>query len=284
MYTLEIENENKEKLVLTQNESNYQVINVEGLTPPEAEITTIKVANLDGERFKSSRLDMRNIVITVKLSGEVEKNRIKLYNFFDTGNLSTIYYSNGSRKVKIEGYCETVEGDLFSESQEVQLSIICPDPYWKGLNKIVYDISQTFGSFQFPFAIDSNGIEFSQYIDGREAVVINRGQGASGMIIKMTAMGDSIANPIIYNVNTGEFFKVNITLNSGDSIEVNTYVGKKSITKTVDGVVTNILNLVGKGSTWFQLNKGYNLYTYHGDANQGHLRVVFEFDNLYKGV
>lgn len=284
MFTLEIENGYKERLVLTQDESNYQVINVEGLTPPSSEIITTVVANLDGERHKNSRLEMRNIVIYVKIRGEVEKNRIRLYDFFDTGEPSTIFYTNGSRKVKIVGYCETVEGDLFSQSQEVQISIICPDPYWKSLESIVYDISQTFGAFQFPFAIESTGTEFSRFIDGREAVVVNRGHGSSGMIIKMSANIDGIINPVIYNVNTGEFFKINITLNQGDSIEINTYVGQKSINKTVDGVVSNILNQVEKGSTWFQLGKGYNLFTYNADINQAYLKIVFEFDNLYKGV
>lgn len=284
MFVLEIENENQERLTLTQDEGNYQVIKVEGLTPPDADITTIKVANMDGERFKSSRLEKRELSIEIKINGDIEKNRIKLYDFFDSGKMSKIYYRNGSRNVMIVGYCESFEGDLFELGQTVQVSIVCPSPYWESINMVRADISQALGNFQFPFAISEEGVEFTRFIDGRESPIINRGDGECGVVITMKSTLDLISNPVIYNVRTGEFFKVNIELSKGNTVTINTNVGQKSIYKIVDGVQSNIMGLVAKGSSWFQLKRGVNLFTCNADTGIATLEVVFEFKNLFKGV
>lgn len=284
MFTLEIENENKSKLKLTQDESIYQVVNVEGFTPPKAEIVTIDVANMDGQRFKSSRLDVRNIVLTIQINGDVETNRIKLYDFFDCGQKSKIYYSNGSRKVYIDGYTENFECELFSNSQSAQISIICPEPHWKSLYSIFVDISQSFGAFEFPFAIESEGIEFETFIDKREVNVVNEGDSSCGLIITLTALGDEIINPTIWNVKTQEFMSLNLTLNVGDYVVINTNKGSKSIFKFENGVRTNVISSLKNGSSWLQLGKGINTFTYDGDANYSQLQVYLEFNNLYKGV
>lgn len=284
MFKLEIENKNGAKLQLTQNESNYQIVNASGLTPPTAKIETTTVANMDGEKFKSSRLEMRNIVLLIALRGDVEKNRIALYDFFDVGQYCKIYYSNGTRNVYVEGYCEQIEGDFFSQSEQMQISIICAEPFWKSFNLITVDLSQVFGGFEFPFSIDNEGVSFSDFISNREVVVINGGEIKCGVVITLTAEIDNIINPAIYNVKTGESLKINTTLNLGDIVVINTNKGEKAIEKIVDGVSANIIGTLETGSTWFQLEKGVNLFTYRADVNSSGLRVLFEYHNLYKGV
>lgn len=284
MYVLEVENTQGATLTLTQNESNFQIVKVTGLTPPKALISTSTVASMDGEKYKSSRLDVRNIVITVKLNGNVEQNRLTLYNFFDNGEYCKIHYFNGTRNVYCEGICENVDNDLFTSKQEMQISILCTEPYWKSLNLISVDLSQAFGMFEFPFAIDSEGIAFTDFISNREVVVINGGEVKCGILITLTATTNEIVNPIIYNVKTGESLKVNTTLNTSDVVIINTNRGQKSIKKIVDGNSSNIIGSLEAGSTWFQLDKGVNIYTCRADANSSGLKVHFEFRNLYKGV
>lgn len=284
MFVLEIENSNGERLKLTEDESIYQVMKVEGLTPPQAEITTVPVANMHGERFKSSRIEMRELVLEVKIGGEVEKNRIKLYNFFDTGNMCRVHYTNGSRSVGITAYCENFDGDLFSISQEVQISLLCPKPFWEGLEAIKADISQVIGGFVFPFAISSSGIEFTRFVRGRETNVINRGDRDCGIIISIKSNGDGVENPIIYDVATGNFFKVRQTMSAGDVITINTNIGEKSIKLTSNGVSSNIMGKVMRGSTWFDLKKGTNMFTYSADVGVDSLEITMEYRLLYSGV
>lgn len=284
MFTLEVENKQGGKLKLSQNETQFQIISIEGLTPPKAKITTTAIANFDGERFKHSKMEMRNIVITLKINGDVESNRILLYDFFDNGQYCKIYYSNNTRKVYVEGYCENVESDLFSQSQTMQISILCADPFWKSINTILVDLSQSTGVFEFPFSIDINGIEFSNLIENKETLVINNSDVPCGIIITLIAENFSVENPVIYNVKTGESFAINTTLNAGEIIIINTNKGEKSITKIVDSKEENIISLLDENFTWFQLEKGVNLFTYNASSNPSKLKVLFSYNSLYKGV
>ena len=280
MFTLEVENKYGKKLKLTQNESNYQIDNIEGLTPPTAELTTNTVANMHGERLKNSRLEMRELVLSIKINGEVEKNRIALYDFFNSGDYCKIYYKNGSRNVYCEGYCENFESELFEMNQTVQISVICPDPFWKSALTIYADISKVFGGFTFPFAIEEDGIEFASYELSRETLIYNQSESECGMIVRVISDTDNVSNFIFWNVKTNKFMKINATLNMGDELVINTKKGEKSV--LLNG--QNIIGKVEKDSTWLQLQSGANYFSYSSDNLSNHLTVMFEYNNLYKGV
>lgn len=284
MFTLKVETKAGQVLTLTQDESNYQVINVEGLNPPEAEINTNPIANMDGEKFKSSKLQMRNLVLTIKVNGDAEANRLHLYEYFGTGKWCKIYYSNSSRSVFIEGYCETIDCPLFTNNQQMQISIVCPDPYFKSLLKIYSDISKQFPNFQFPFAIEEAGIEFSILDLDREVIVTNAGEAATGMIITLTVRSGNVAYPVIYNVDTGEYLRLNVVLHEGEVAIVNTKQGTKSIIKISNAIETNIINSFDSGSTWLQLATGPNKFTYTAEYNPEGLKVEIESNLLYEGV
>lgn len=284
MFKLEVETENGAKLKLTQNESRYQIVKIDGLNPPKATINTSKVATINGVKFKSSKLNEREIVLTIKINGDVEQNRLNLYHYFGTGRYCKLYYSNDSRNVYCEGHVETIECDLFVIDETMQISIICENPYLFALKNMTMDISKTFSNFEFPFSIDENGVIFSSFDFHRQAQVVNMGELETGIIISLKAKSDNIQNPIIYNAVTGQFLKLNITVNNGDEIIINTNRGKKSVKKIIDGVVSNAMNTFVAGSTWLSLNAGSNFFTYTADTNEEFLYVDFEYNTLYEGV
>lgn len=284
MFRLEVENENGAKLKLTQNESKYQVIEIDGLNPPKATINTSKLATINGVKFKSSKINERPITLTIKINGDVEQNRLALYQYFGTGRYCKLYYSNGSRNVYCEGHIETIECNLFVIDETMQISILCENPFLFALNTILIDISKTFSNFQFPFSIDESGIEFSTFDSHRQANVVNVGEVETGIIMALRATVDNIQNPIIYNAVTGQFLKLNITMNKGDTIVINTNKGNKSIQKIINGVVSNAMNVFVAGSKWLQLSVGNNTFTYTADTNEEFLYVDFEYNTLYEGV
>ena len=86
MFTLKVENIKGAVLELTDNEEDYQIANIEGITPPNANINTSTYANGDGSAFNSSKIPNREIVITVYINGDVSQNRLKLYKYFRNNN------------------------------------------------------------------------------------------------------------------------------------------------------------------------------------------------------
>lgn len=283
MYTLTVENPKGDTLMLSQSEANFQIIKIDGLNPPPATINSSTIAGMDGSRYNSSKLQERNIVITLKLNGDVEKNRLYLYRYFGTKQWCKLYYTNGTRNVHIEGYVETIECDLFSMSETMQISIICNNPYFKSMREMVDDISKIMDLFEFPFAIDPPGIEFSSVDYSRVATVLNEGENVTGLIVEIK-INEAVTSPIIRNIDTGEFFGITGNFVQGDEIIIDTNQGSKSVKLIRNGITTNIFAKIMKNSSWLQLRIGENFFAYEADIGAEFMYIIFKHYYLYEGV
>lgn len=287
MYTAKIENVNGEAMLLTNKESKYQVVSITGLNPPKAQINTTPIVGLDGAKFNSSKLETRNIVITIRLNGDVEANRQALYNFFVTKKWCRFYYTNGSRNVYIDGYVDSVECDLFSSGEMAQISIICTDPYFKALTEIITEVSNIRGLFSFPFSInDGEPIPFSEYEDVPTARIYNDSDGDTGVIIKVL-VNANISMIKLQKTNTGEFLQLNDSFLIGDKITINTNVGQKLIELKRGSTTSNLFSKLTNNSVFFQLNQGFNVFSYitsSGNTDNEDLTVDFLYRKSYRGV
>lgn len=282
MYTLIVENERGEQLELTHNE-NYDVVEIIGLNPPTAAINTANVAGYDGARFNSSRVEQRNIVITLNIRYPIEANRLALYKYFRVKRYIKIYYKNGSRDVYIEGYVESFENNLFGMTQQPQISIICPNPFWKSIKETYVDFSNLSALFEFPFSISSSGIEFSR-INKVTTAYINAGDVETGAIIRFYATSNQILNPIFYNRTTGKYFGLNFDMHEGDVIIINSQQGEKSAALLRNGQTTNILSSRQSGSSWITFEPGENEISYSADEGQNNLNVTVTAVQKFEGV
>jgi hypothetical protein len=284
MIEVSVQNEQNYKLKLTGNESNYQLINITGLNPPTAEIFSTVIANSNGSKFKSSRVGNRNIVLLIRMNGDVETNRQSLYTFFKSGKWLKLFFTTNNREATIEGYVDTTECVFFTNNQTLQVSILCLNPFFKNITEITIDVSKLFYNFSFPFSISESGMSFSDYDEYREIEVINYGEIKTGLNILITAIGDTVTNPIIYDSLTGKFFKLHLTLNTGDVVKINTNIGSKSVTKIIDGIESNAIGTLSSGSTWFELNVGTNKFTYNADTNASLITIAFSYYTLFEGL
>ena len=75
--------------------------------------------------------------------------------------------------------------------------------------------------------------------------IINNGDVETGIIIEMLASGN-VVNPTIYNADTRGSFGLNITLQMGDKVTINTTPGNKSVILTRYGIERNIINNITK--------------------------------------
>ena len=283
MFTLKIENAKGEIIDLSSN-SNYSVVGISGLNPPTAAMSTASIATTDGSILNNSRIESRNLVFNIILDGNIETSRINLYKYFRVKQKCKIYYKNGTRDVYIEGYVETFEDDFFVQRQEVQISVMCYQPFFKAAHDLVIDLSVILAAFEFPFDISSEGNEFSTIDRTYECVLINEGEVDSGLIIELRATGPVI-NPRIYNAETREFFGLNYTMQKGDLITINTNSGDKSVTLTRDGADSNIINYLQENSTWLKAYSGDNVYTYMCDEDsEDFLNIKFIHAHQYLGV
>ena len=280
MYDLSVKNISGDILRLTRD-NNYAITGVEGLTPVAANINTSTAGINDGVVYNSARLGYRNIVLTIRITQDAEKNRIKLYNYFQTKQLCTLYFSNDTRDVYISGYVETFECDLFSLGQTAQISIICPNPYFKNVSEIVNSGSAVTAAFEFPKAFTN--VEFSTETTNTTVTIPNSGDVSAGMDILINFTGN-VSIPVIRNAKTGEFYRLNRDFVAGDKVTINTRIGEKSVILTRFGVDFNIINAVDAAASWLQLRCGNNTFYYAASSGGNNMQITFTHTDLFAGV
>lgn len=283
MFTLKAENNRGEVLTLTQNK-NYVVTLIEGITGLQGEVNTSKRIGRDGSRKNSARAGERNIVIHIKPQFPVEENRQRLYKFFRAGREVRLYFENKHRSVYIDGTVETSpDGSLFELSQTLQVSIICPNPYFYDVDERVQSASRIEPSFEFPFSIEASGIPFSEIIKENMIIITNDGDVEFGFTVEITCSGQ-VVNPRIYKAETGEFFGISTTINEGDKVILNTISGERSITLVRNGISSNIINSIEQGSKWFTMDAGDNIFAWECESGTDNVEFLFHPPCQYEGV
>ena len=287
MYQAKIENSSGNIMTLTGVEPTYQIISITGLNPPSAQINTTTIVGLDGAVFNSSKLQTRNLVLTVKINGNVEQNRLLLYSYFKTKDWCKFYYTNESLDVSIEGYVESVECDLFSNNELAQISILCPYPYFKSLSEILTDSSKSIPQFYFPFSINiGEPVVISTLDESSGIAVYNSSESETGVTVQINIL--YACNSIeIKNITTGDDFEINFSFLANETVIINTNKGQKSIKLIRAGVISNIFSALQSGSVFFQLAPGVNNFEYLVDnsaANNDEITITFRYYNIYRGV
>lgn len=282
MFQLYVENEKGDKLELT-NSAYYEVLEIDGLLPEKAEIKTTPYSSGDGSVLNNATVKNKPISIDIKPQIPVEENRQKLYDYFRLKRKCTLYYKNENRNVKISGIVEGYDGSLFEQMQIITVNVLCLEPFFRDEKESFENMSTVKNMFQFPFAIAKEGIEFSTIDKELTQIICNSGDTETGVIIELSSSGE-VENPIIYNVDTKEFFGLNITMQLGDVIRINTNRFSKKVELIRNGENRNIINSIKKGNKWFVLSVGKNQFTYKCDSGEENLNIKFGFYNLYEGV
>ena len=283
--------------------SGFLIKSVTGLGPVKANVNTTEVVTNDGSMFNSARLSQRNIVFQLAfvdtVYGEtIEDIRQKSYKYFPAKKSVEIVIETDNRYVKIKGYVESNEPDIFSSQEGTQISIICPDPYFYSAGEDGNNVTDFYTidpMFEFPFSNESLTdplLIFGEIQIKTEGVITYYGDSEIGVVIYIHAIGPA-TNINIYNTETREVMMINTTklekltgkgLVASDDIVINTTKGEKSITLIREGASYNILNCLDKNTDWFTLSKGDNIFAFTAETGVTNLRFRIENQVIYEGV
>lgn len=283
--------------------SGFLIKSVTGLGPVKANVNTTEVVTNDGSMFNSARLSQRNIVFQLAfvdtIYGEtIEDVRQKSYKYFPAKKNVEIVIETDNRYVKIKGYVESNEPDIFSSQEGTQISIICPDPYFYSAGEDGNNVTDFYTIdpvFEFPFSNESLTeplLVFGEIQIKTEGVITYHGDSEIGVVIYIHAIGKA-TNINIYNTETREVMSINTDrlkqltgkgLVASDDIVINTAKGEKSITLVREGVSYNILNCLDKNTDWFSLSKGDNIFAFTAETGVTKLQFRIENQVIYEGV
>lgn len=282
------------------DKSGLYIKKIEGLGPPKADINAKELATSDGGVFNSARTTTRNIVLSLGFlaNPSIEDMRQLTYKYFPIKQKLRFQIDTDNRIAEAYGYVESNEPNIFSQEEDTQISIICPDPYFYSAGKDGTNVTVFSGieaAFEFPFSNESlteDLLEIGTIQYATEKTIYYTGDAEVGVVITIHAIGD-VGSITIHNTGTRETMMIDAdsieTLTgsgivNGDDIYISTMKGDKYVMLLRDGVYTNILNALSKDSDWFQLAKGDNIFAYTAVSGATNLQFKIENKVVYEGV
>lgn len=227
-----------------------QVLGIDGLGPVKAAITTTPFGAFDGEAYVGASVGKRNLVLTIGLHPDwatqtIEELRQLLYNYFMPKLLVQLrFHSTNYPVVKIEGYVESVEPNIFVKTPTMVVSIICPSPDFVSTELTTFTGITNDGT-------SSTDVEYVGSVPTGIMLQINQAVGTPG------------EGPIQVNL-LGEYapqmFLARGNLTPDILWEMNSTPGSKyvrSVSRSL-GTIQNYLNDISYDAVWPMLSPGRN--------------------------
>lgn len=276
------------------------VTGASGLGPAEGTINTVNFATSDGALFNSSRIKSRDIELNLKFLGsDIEVVRHKLLRYFRVKHPITLDFITDYRHTYITGHVEKNEIDIFSNSEGADLTIVCPNPFFKLRDPVKGKNSVRFTSytpsFEFEFEdpnADSPTLKFGEMTSTGETVVVYEGDADASTIVDIQFLGPATGLKLYntttqtrINIDTNEISRLfGSTIKAGDRLSISSGVGDKYVKAYRDGKVYNALSALDRDSDWIFLTPGDNLITVRADTGIENVASIISFENLYESI
>lgn len=280
-------------------ETGVAIQDITGLGPVKANMNFTKLVTSDGGLFNSARLNNRNIVFKFRVFGgrscSVEDSRMTLYNLFIVKKQVRLIFETDNRHVYIDGYVESNQPVIFSNKETLQVSVICPDPFFKSMTPLHMQFHGNEPAFEFEFSNESLTeplLTMSEIKNAAYRNIYYDGDEETGMKITLDLTGD-IKDFTIYNIDTNEKMKLNdaslehiigTRFIAGDTIILSTINKKKGLKLIRGSKEYNILNILDKNVDWLKLRKGNNTFAYVVSEGNEYVHISIDNDILYTGI
>lgn len=233
--------------------NGINIVDITGLDPVKATLTSSNFAGQAGGIFQSSHRETRNIVIKLDIEANpatqtVRSIRKSIYSIFRPETQILLkFYDDESTDVtdgyQIVGIVETCgpPATRFLQTSEVDISVMCFDP-----------------DFQDAEPITVSGLTTA---DATATSIAYDGTTETGMIFTLNVNRSDLSEFQIYYIDgTGATWTMDVAalFQTGDVVTINTTPGSKSANLLRAGVTTSILYAISPQSTWMRLAPGAN--------------------------
>lgn len=277
---------------------------VAGLESSELDISTSDNALVDGASVDGKKIKPRPIHIEASFRSNKNnpENRAKVIKFFNPKYTGKALITNMgvSRNIEYE-----LEGWTFASVRnmdnklKILVDLLCPDPYMLNVDNYGKNMANISALFAFPWRMlstrmTSGKLDYPDKARGmllggmtmgyrtlyREVVLANDGDVPTGVQIQFVATRGPVTNPKITNTGTGQYMRVNVAMQQGDILLIDTNDRHQVI--TLNGV--NYYQHIDRKSEPFKLAVGDNYLEYDADENYTNLDVNLFYTPKYLGV
>ena len=312
------------KLVLRDPENlntsqGFAVTDVTGLGPGKATVNSSELVTIDGAEFINARLPKRTIKITIRflplhykkdgvwIYESVADLRRKSYRYFPVKEKVKLIFTDDGDTVRtkksyyIEGIVEQNEPTIWAKEEEETIQIVCMDPYFKDVDRQFESFNDTIPKFHYksnvypgwvdpdmdlnPESSTDNPFIVSERLIREYLTIYNESYVKVGGIFTIKATG-VVERPAIYNRTTDQILTLNMTLNKGDKVILDTRKGYKSATLK-EGFGVDIINRIDIAtSQWIEFQPGENVIglTCDNPLQRMNLDASVEIRPIYAGI
>lgn len=271
--------------------SGIAVKEITGLGPVKTELSLERYALIDGAFLKGARVGTRNVVLTLIPVGEdIQTERRKIYHYFPVGETVTFGVVTDQVAVKSSMIVESVEPNIFSERQEIGISLIAIDPYWRSNSPSITGLvgfNDVTPLFQFPFKSADNPKEliFGDMSNSSGKDINYLGDADTGVVITFSFNGN-VSNLTVINQTYDEAMIINKVKDfyRGEQLVIDTRPAKKSVKHIAGGKESFITGVLDIKSQWIKLHPGNNTIGLQFVGNPKDMDISIEYETLYRGV
>lgn len=142
----------------------------------------------------------------------------------------------------------------------------CVNPMFRMEREKVTSLTSVKKMFVFPWLIKKNGNVFAELVKRSLVNVVNNGDNDVGGVIVFSVIQGIVKNPRLFNATTGEYIEIDIEMEIGDRLTINTRLGEERVTH-FDSDATgnknkNAIMYVKEGSVFLQFRRGSWIYGY----------------------
>lgn len=279
IYNLKYFNE-KGDVIEFSEKTGFLVTDFPHLTGQYIELELAQGVNQIGATQTGAYVQPKEFTITGTLMGLAKENRKKMIDTilplvkgFLIVNDQWFVYGTPTQTPIIESY---------ALNPNFQFVFKAAYPYWVSTQEKAKQISGLEPLFKFPWNL-GNLYSFGRRIESRFANVECQGNVPTDFRVIFKAQG-KVSNPMISKVGTELFIKLEMAMELGDEIHIDTTLGKIKAYSIKNGIETNVIGLITLDSTFFKLEMGDNIITYQADSGVDFLDCVVYHSDVRTGV
>ena len=272
MYNVIFETDNGQKYVFGKD--GETVFDMDLGNGVSVDVGTSQGFSQVGETVESMTVGGRSITVHGAIFGNIQSRKKmmrKTFAPFVWGKL--IFESKYYIRVCVK---DTPTFSPIKNDGRFTMLLYAPFPFFYSVDDAHFNIGEIVPMFSFPVNY-ATPHKFGERGVEKYTNVYNGGDIAVPFNVYIETFGTS-ENPVIVNLDTQEYLKLNGTLTAGDV--ANIYRDSNNILRvelSSGGELVDILSWVDDGSSLFQLNPGDNIIAFDDDDGGNSLTVKFSF-------
>lgn len=267
--------------------SDIRITSIDGLTSNEINLSESTVNNQVGSSITGVSVQAKDLTIEGRYRYKPSIRKTLLAVILP-GVTATLRYIDDLAEIDVYWVVIPKQTPVISINpvwQNFQFVVRVPFPYPRSHVSNVTYFNYLKSRFRFKQAYSSTQKwKISERTYRPLQTIKNKGSLETGFLVRMTATAE-VKAPKIVKVDTQEVIEFpNLTLQSGETLEINTHDNEKYCHLIKEDSVVNAFPDMSYESTFFKLNKGDNVIRYSSETNEKSLEVVLTFDEVIAGI